>query len=150
MISSVQPNQASNELYDNLPSEVRCELEEYQKLRVFPAGTQLLAGDAPAEHVIILNQGTVEISVLTANGPISLAVKGAGSVFGLRSIFSESCPEINVICMETCVVSLLPRQEFLKIVNQHPEIYLAAARILSADLNMAIDVLRQSVRSGRA
>src|SRR5437016_7472036 len=55
----------------------------------------------------------------------SVALAGHGKVFGLRSAVSGELPEINVMCLERCTVTLLSKDEFLQILKQYPQIYFA-------------------------
>src|SRR5947209_3782268 len=137
----------TNELYETLSAEVREVLLKLEQVSTFPAGAQLIAQNVAPEHVIILNQGSVEISVPAQGKTISMALAGNGKVFGLRSVVSGELPEINVICLEECTVTLLPRAGFLRTLKQYPQVYFAVAKVLSADLKLAQDLLREMPRA---
>jgi len=83
----------------------------------------------------------------TLGKPKSLAVVGRGKVLGLHSVVSGLLPDVDVVCLQECLITLIPRQEFIEALEQHPQIYLAVAKVLSSDLKMAYDLHRVSVRA---
>jgi CRP-like cAMP-binding protein len=110
-------------------------------------GVRLVRYRERLDTLIILGSGTVEISLPCAGGKgIVLGTAGPGKVFGLRSLLSSEPPEIEVICLTDCLFAVIPRLELFRIVKTHPEFYLAAARILSDDLQLAHGYLKSSSR----
>ena len=146
MTYTLSIDRETNELYEALSAEIREALGRLEEVNTVPAGTQLISQHVPPQHVVILNQGSVEISVPAGGKSISVALAGNGKVFGLRSAVSGELPEINVICLERCIVMLLPKDEFLQILKQYPQIYFAIAKVLSADLQRAQGLLRDMPR----
>jgi CRP-like cAMP-binding protein len=139
--------QESNELYRPLSEQIRQRLERNSLRKTVPAGSRLIChGVAPA-HLVIINTGSSEISVPTLGKPRSLGVVGSGKVLGLHSVVSGLLPDVDVVCLQECLVTLIPRQEFIGALEQYPEIYLAVARVLSSDLKMAYDLHRVSLRA---
>lgn len=131
------PETSSNELYDSLLPEIRQELRNHERNATVQAGTKLIAqGDAPKE-LIIVNAGSVEISVTSGNRTIPLATAGTGKVIGLRSIIDDVSSEVEVKTLEECSVTYIPKDRFQEVLNRHLEIFLAIAKILSTDLKAA-------------
>lgn len=127
----------SNELYDSISPEVTQELRNHERHATIGAGARLVAhGDAPKD-LIIVNAGCVEISVSSGDRTIPLVKAGSGKVIGLRSIVGDVSSEVDVKTLGECEVTLIPRDQFLEVLNRHPEIYLTIARILSTDLKAA-------------
>jgi len=147
MTYTMSVDQQTNELYEALSAEIRDVLHELEQVITVPAGAPLIVQNVVPEHVMILNQGSVEISVPAGGKTISVALAGHGKVFGLRSVVSGELPEINVICLEECSVTVLPRDEFIRILKQYPQVYFAIAKVLSADLKLAQDLLREMPRA---
>src|SRR5436309_11707801 len=146
MTYSLSIDRETNELYEWLAAEVRETLHRLEQVSTVPAGAHLVTFHVAMEYVTILNQGSVEISVPAQGKTISMALAGNGKVFGLRSVVSGELPEINVICLEECTVTLLPRAGFLRTLKQYPQVYFAVAKVLSADLKLAQDLLREMPR----
>ena|SRR5436309_13634924 len=147
MTYSLSIDRETNELYEWLAAEVRETLHRLEQVSTVPAGAHLVTCHVAMEYVTILNQGSVEISIPAQGKAISMALAGNGKVFGLRSVVSGELPEINVVCLEECTVTLLPRHEFLRILKQYPQIYFAIAKVLSAELKLAQDLLREMPRA---
>ena len=138
---------SSNELYDLLSEEVRRELAQREQTKTVPAGSPLLNQGVPLEHLIVVNQGRAELSVNSGRKTVVLGTVGKGKVLGLRAVVSGLLPEKNAVALEDCALTLIPRQDFLDVLRKHPEIYFAIAQVLSGDLKMADDVLRQLPRA---
>src|ERR1700756_2208286 len=140
-------SEAANELYDMLLPELRAELARFEQARIVPAGFHLINCGVPQEHLVIVNAGKVEITLdCNSRHAASLGYSGAGKVFGMRALVSGELPEIDVTCMETCSVSTIPRDAFLALLKDNPEIYFAVAKVLSSDLRIADRILRNNTR----
>jgi CRP/FNR family transcriptional regulator, cyclic AMP receptor protein len=138
-----------NDLYAGLPDELRQELGVHQQTVTLPAGTPLLQCGTHPEELIILRSGSAETSVLVAGKPLSLGVAGSGRVFGLQSILAETPNDIDVTCLERCQVILVPKKSFLDALQRNPQMYLAVAKLLSADLQNAHGILRHNGRGSK-
>ena len=147
MTNTIPINDSCNELYGSLSREIIDRLRPFEEIKILSAGSALLAADSPVKHVIILTRGSVEISVPAGNKHISMALAGEGKVFGLRAIVTGLLPEINVTCLDECTVTLLPRDQFLDLLREYPQIYFAIAKVLSADLKLAQNLLCQMART---
>src|SRR5579864_2721345 len=126
-----------NELYKSLSPAVRDELSKQEKRAIVPAGTNLIGEAVTPERMIAIERGSVEISVPAGGRTISLNVAGEGKVLGLQSIIAGALPEIEATTLEECTISFISRKDFLKVLEQHPEMYFAIAKVLSAELNTA-------------
>jgi CRP-like cAMP-binding protein len=136
----------TNELYAMLRAELRHELAQHEQLITVPEGTILIDHGILPDHLVILNAGTVRISVPCVQHAASLTTGQQGKVFGMRAAISGELPEINVTCLEPCSITTIPRDVFLDLLKSHPEIYFAVAKVLSADLQIADRILRNHPR----
>lgn len=139
--------QSSNELYDRLSPDIRAKLSAYEQTSTVPAGERLICHGECPRHLTIVNSGSVEISLPTGKRIVPVAVAAKGKVFGLRTLVSGSPAEIDVTALEECELTLLPTSDFLEVLKLHPQMYLAIAQVLSADLKMVEAVLRQRTLS---
>lgn len=137
---------STNELYAMLRSELRQELAQHEQLLTVPEGALLIDHGVLPDHLVILNSGTVRVSVPSPQRTVSLTTGQQGKVFGMRAAISGELPEIDVLCIEPCNITVLPRDAFLELLKNHPEIYFAVAKVLSADLQMADRILRNHSR----
>ena len=132
----------TNELYATLRVELRHELAQHEKLMTVPEGVILIDHGILPDHLVILNSGTVRVSVPSPKRATSITTGQEGKVFGMRAAISGELPEIDVTCIEPCNITILPRDVFLDLLKSHPEIYFAVAKVLSADLQIADRILR--------
>jgi CRP-like cAMP-binding protein len=85
----------------------------------------------------------VEISLPVSQGAFSLVLAGKGKVLGLRSVVSGELPDTDVTTLKASTVAMIPQNEFIHILHQHPQMYRAIAKVLSTDLKVADKLLRQ-------
>lgn len=143
-------SEVTNDLYAGFSAEVRQELATQEELRAAPQGTQLLCCGICPDHLIILNSGSAEISVLASEKTLSLGVARSGRVFGLHSLISGVPPDTTVTCLEECKVTLIPKQVFLDLLQRYPQMYIAVVKVLSSDLAAADRVIRNHARGSAA
>lgn len=143
MTSETVAYSGSNELYAALPVEISQRLEDHQESRVFAQGEKLIRKNIPLSHLLIIKSGSVEISVLTRGTAIPIASVGAGKVLGMRALVSGEPPEIEATCLEDCAATLISKNTFIQLLKEYPQIYLAVAKVLSADLQAAHRQLRR-------
>jgi CRP-like cAMP-binding protein len=146
MNSTSLRNGVANELYAALPAELRMELAKYEHSMTVPGGTQLIKHGVSPDHLVIVNSGSVEITLGSIRESVSLACAEAGKVFGMHAVVSGNPPEADVTSRENCQVTLIPREEFLKAARNHPQMYFAIAKVLSNDLVMAQRFLKTFLR----
>lgn len=139
-------NAGTNELYASLPSEIREELERHESHVTMARGQRLLECGVLPQQIMILSSGTVEISVPSAEDEVSLGIAGPGKVFGMRAAVSGEGPEIDVTTLENCEVTVIPAPEFLNVLQNNPQMYFAVAKVLSADLKIADQLIRNCAR----
>jgi CRP-like cAMP-binding protein len=139
-------NGNTNELYAMLRAELRSELAQHEKLMTVPEGGTLIDHGILPDHLVILNSGTVRVSVPSPKRVASMTTGQQGKVFGMRAAISGDLPEIDVTCIEPCNITVLPCDVFLDLLKSHPEIYVAVAKVLSADLQIADRILRNHPR----
>jgi CRP-like cAMP-binding protein len=136
----------TNELYAMLRAELRHELAQHEQSFNAPKGETLITHGVLPDHLVILNSGTVCVSVPSPQRTVYLTTGQEGKVFGMRAAISGELPETDVTCVEPCNITLLPRDVFLDLLKSHPEIYFAVAKVLSADLQIADRILRNHPR----
>ncbi len=136
----------TNELYATLRAELRHELAQHEQLMTVPEGAILIDHNILPDYLVILNSGTVRVSVPSPKRAVSMTTGQQGKVFGMRAAISGQLPEIDVTCIEPCNITVLPRDVFQDLLKSHPEIYFAVAKVLSADLQIADRILRNHPR----
>ena len=141
-----EKEQTVNELYEGLSTEAMAALKEHERAVTVPAGSKLLEHGVMPENLVIVNAGSVDIAVPAAETHVSLGSAGPGKVFGMRATMTGELPEIDVTCLDECQVSLIPKDEFKALLQTHPNLYFSVARVLSADLKIADQLIRDCSR----
>ena len=135
----------ANELNEMLSPALREKLASLGQSWTAPKDTHLLQPSVVPEHLIILHSGKVEVVLYSAGKSVSCDFCQAGKVFGMRAIVSGEAQELDVLCVEPCFVTSLPREMFLALLKANPEMYSAVARVLGSDLQIANGILRNTV-----
>jgi CRP-like cAMP-binding protein len=136
----------ANELYEMLSPEVRAKLASSEQSMIVPEGTSLIRQGVPPENLVIMHSGKVAVSLNCMSGAASLDYSEPGKVFGMRALVSGEPPEINVTCVEPCLITTVPREAFLALLESNPAIYFGVAKVLSSDLKIADRILRSNSR----
>ncbi|WP_406350908.1 Crp/Fnr family transcriptional regulator [Streptomyces sp. NBC_01635] len=106
-------------------------------LRVRPARSVLLRQGDAATHVILLDSGSVLVTLAGANGERALlAIRGAGELLGELAVLDDKPRSATVITAEKCRVHIVPAPDFLEFVNAHG--------LLTSLLRHAITRVRES------
>jgi CRP-like cAMP-binding protein len=145
-ISMSPERSTTNELYAGLTTELRNELQKYEQELEVPQGYKLIEHGVRPERLVILNSGTVEISVTSGGNEVSLGTAGPGKVFGMRAAVSGEVPEISVTALEQCELGIITGEDFANVLRNFPQIYFAVAKVLSADLKIADQLIRNCAR----
>jgi CRP-like cAMP-binding protein len=145
-VTSVAETQAVNEFYAGLSGESRKELEQAEEDFRVPRGYKLIQHGVYPDRLIILISGRVEISVPSAGTDVVLGTAGPGKVFGMRAVVSGELPEINATCLEECDIAVIQGDVFTAILKDNPQMYFAVAKVLSADLKIADQLIRNCAR----
>lgn len=136
----------TNELYSMLPPAVCEALRKHEQNLDLPQGASLIKHGVLPVGLVILNSGTVQISVPCPRRTVAATTGQKGKVFGMRAAIAGELPDADITCLDNCSVTMLPRDVFLEALKTNPEIYFAVARVLSGDLQIAHRILRGSVR----
>lgn len=145
-----EPSTTVNELYAALPAELRGELEKYEENSRVARGFRLIQRHIAPGGLMILNSGKVEISVPSEGHEVLLGTAGPGKVFGMRAVVSGELPEINVTSLEECDIAVIPGEKFMSVLRDQPQIYFAVAKVLSGDLKIADQLIRNCARRASA
>src|SRR5215467_12772896 len=103
----------ANELFSQLATDLRRKLAQHAQLMTAAEGTSLIDHSVLPDHLVILNSGTVRVSVPCARRTVSMTTGQVGKVFGMRAAISGELPEIDVTCLEPCNITVVPRDAFL-------------------------------------
>jgi len=104
-------------------------------------GTFLVKQGVASEHVIILKAGKVQISVPDSCCAVILNGEERERVFGLYAALSGEKPELDIICLDDCDVTLVRKDIFKTAIQLKPGGDLALARMLGNETATAHQIL---------
>lgn len=82
-----------------------------------------------------LFEGTVAVSVITQRGEESLlAVLGEGDLIGEMGLIDDQPRSASIVALKPCRLGFLPRGEFQRFADQHPQIYRHMLALLAGRL----------------
>ena len=109
----------------------------------YPAGALLFLEKQEARGVFVLCSGEVKLSISSGAGKtLILRVANAGEILGLMATMGAMSYEVTAETLHPCQVAFIRRDDFMKFVANHPEIYQSAVKQLSSLYSGACDQLR--------
>jgi CRP/FNR family transcriptional regulator, cyclic AMP receptor protein len=109
----------------------------------YPAGALLFLEKQEARGVFVLCSGEVKLSISSGAGKtLILRVAKAGEILGLMATMGAMPYEVTAETLHPCQVAFIRRDDFLKFVAKHPEVYQNAVKQLSSLYSGACDQLR--------
>ncbi|MGI8553448.1 MAG: Crp/Fnr family transcriptional regulator [Dehalococcoidia bacterium] len=123
-------------LFAGLPSMAMDEVAQHIRVRRYDRGTVIFHKDDPGSLLYIILTGAVTISVPTNEGKdLVLNILAAGDFFGELSLFDEEPRSATAEALEDNTQTLiLPRQSFLELVADYPQMATHIITLLSRRL----------------
>jgi len=131
-------------VFGGLDENLLAKIAERLREAKFAAGEEIFAQDRRADSFFIVSSGEVTISKkIGSSHEKTLAVLGAGSVFGEMAFFSDSPRTAGASAKTDAALWKIDREDFMKFVSEEPA---AGFRILSGLLQVAMDRLEHTSR----
>lgn len=109
----------------------------------YPAGSLLFLQKQDPRGVFVLCAGQVKLSISSSGGKtLILSIAKPGEILGLMATMSGSPYEVTAETMHPCQVAFIRRDDFLRFVTKHPEVYQGVVKQLSTLYNGACEQLR--------
>lgn len=120
-------------LFAGLSPAVLDELAAASRVRRYPRGQVVWSEGDPGDSLLVLEQGQLRISRLTADGQEAvLAVAEAPAAVGELALLDGAPRDAAVIVQRAVVVRLLPRPAFLALLRREPAAVEGLLRTLAA------------------
>ena len=127
----------------NLSPSATKDLGAVRSTAVYPAGAILFLENQDPHGVFLLCAGKVKLSINSSEGKTLITrLVDPGEILGLTAVFSGTPYEVTAETMHPSLVAFIRREDFLRLMNKHPEIYQAAIRQLSLLYRGACEQLR--------
>lgn len=142
--TSLQPHseESLQMLHALLPPQVAAALAAVESLEQYGPESLLFAERHPPPGVFLVRSGEVKLSVACGRRSYVMRLAGSGDLLGLGAVVSNSVSEVTARALTECHVSVFERGDFLKVLQQHPESWIAISMIMSRELGHAYEQLR--------
>jgi CRP/FNR family transcriptional regulator, cyclic AMP receptor protein len=109
----------------------------------YPAGALLFLEKQEPRGVFVLCAGEVKLSISSSAGKtLILRIARPGEILGLMAAMSDSPYEVTAETLHPCQVAFIRRDDFLRFVAKHSEVYQGVVRQLNTLYSGACQQLR--------
>jgi CRP/FNR family cyclic AMP-dependent transcriptional regulator len=138
-------------LFDKLGAETVRELLSVAHTRTNEAGEILFSEADAADHVYIVLDGTVKLSVNSTGGRrLIIGLATTGEILGVASLLCGRPQETTAETVYTTKLAVIARSDFMNFLFRHPDVYHVVSEELSREFNRACEQLRTVVLSSSA
>lgn len=124
-----------NELWSNLPQEIRWQLESQSTVLNVKRGDLVYRQGEKPQGLYFVKEGLVGLTKLGSSGKEHLLrffIKG--QFFGHRTLFSDEVYHASTIALEATKLKFVPKETVFKILDAHPQFLKDIVRVLSREL----------------
>ena len=138
-------------LFRDLPEDILKQIAETSNMRSFEKGRYILTPHDEGELIYFLKEGEVEVYESTAEGKkMIIDILKPGDIFGYESIASDSGDAVReqfIKANKDVVLCIMPKSDFLALLEKKPELALRMIRELSGRLSSTESRLRAAAFS---
>ena len=132
------------ELFENLDDQACDQVSKLIKWRQYKKATEVLPYRGESTDVYFIASGRVRITIYSITGKeISYQELGPGKMFGELSAIDQLPRTANVITTEPSRIGSITKNDYWKLVNQHPSVAAAAMKRLAGLVRFLIDRVYQ-------
>ncbi len=127
-----------NRLFERASDDAVAGGDDIFKTCIFPKRAMVFEQGDPTRVVYLIKRGKVRITRLTADGKeVTVAVLGAGDIFGEETLFDDQPRTTHAVCMEECLLCLAKADDLFALISADPVLALNVAKILNDRLGDA-------------
>ena len=120
-------------IFEGLPEAESSALQELRPTRTYPLSSVIINEGHQANAMFICTSGKVKVYVSDENGKeFVLNSMGPGEYFGELSLLDDETRSASVITTDKSTFSILYKDDFSKVVLNHPDIALVLLRNLAS------------------
>jgi CRP/FNR family transcriptional regulator, cyclic AMP receptor protein len=132
-----------NSFFCQLPQPVLRDLDAIKYTSSYPQGAVLFMEKQATRGIYVICEGEVKLSVSSADGKtLILRIAKAGDVLGLTSAISGATNEGTAEVLRPCHVAFVRREDFLRFLSQHPDVYRTALNQVASQYQTACEQIR--------
>jgi len=126
-----------------LASVVLNDLDSITSAAAYPDGAVLFVEQQASRGVFVVCQGEVKLTVTSSEGKtMILRVARPGEILGLQAVLSGHPYEVTAETLHPCQVAFIPRDSFLRLMQQHAEVSGNVVKHLTTQYQTAYEQLR--------
>jgi len=130
-------------LFCDLSREALLRLQSIKATSVYPKGSLLCLEGQPPRGIFVLCTGRAKLSTTSSEGKsMILRIAEPGEVLGLTAVVSGTPYEATVETLETSQANFISQAEFLRFIQEHPDVGLRVARQLTHNCKCAYGEIR--------
>ncbi len=130
-------------LFCNLSLQSAQRLNEIKSTAVYPKGAMLFIEGQQPRGVFVLCAGKVKLSTSSREGKtIITKISDSGDILGLNAVISSRPYEVTAEMMEPGQANFIPRDSFLLMLKDSPEVAVKVAQQLSRNYYTAYEEIR--------
>jgi len=131
------------EFFSQLSSNALKDLNAAKFSSVYPKDAMIFMEKQAARGVFILCEGEMKLSISSGEGKtLILRIAKPGEILGLTSVLSGTPYEVTAEALRPCQVAFVRRDEFLRLLAQHPEMNQLILRQMGAQYQIACEQIR--------
>lgn len=125
-------------IFAELPTEVLAKIEKIGTKRKYSKDEPILLEEDSGNALFVILSGKVKVSRSSNDGrEVILTILGESDFFGEMAILDGLARSANVIAIEESEVFLIQRNDFLQLLQDHPEISIILLQELTSRLRNA-------------
>ncbi len=125
-------------IFEELPERDLEKIAQLVTRKTFSKGNVILMEDEIGSALFIIMEGKVKVSRLDETGrEVILSILGPGEVFGEMSLLDGMKRSATVSALTDTDVFIIYRDDFLNLLNQHPQIAISLLKELTQRLRKA-------------
>jgi CRP/FNR family cyclic AMP-dependent transcriptional regulator len=133
----------ADHLFCNLSPQAGQRLNEIKSTAVYPKGTMLFIEGQQPRGVFVLCAGKAKLSTSSRDGKtIITKISESGDILGLNAVVSNRPYEVTAEMMEPGQANFVPRDSFLHMLKEFPEVAMRVAQQLSRNYYTAYEEIR--------
>lgn len=133
----------ANGFFCQLSPSATTDFNAIRSQATYPAGAVLFMEKQDPRGVFVLCAGQVKLSISSSGGKtLILRIAKAGEIVGLMATMSGAPYEVTAETLHPCQVAFIRRDDFLRFVDKHLEVYQGVVRQLSTLYSGACEQLR--------
>ena len=123
---------SQNRLFEHASDESIANSQDLFTTTLFPKRAAIFDQGDPTRLVYLVKRGKVRIARLTTDGKdVTVAVLGAGDIFGEETLFDKGPRMTHATCMEETLVCTARADDLFGLLSNDPTLALNVAKILS-------------------